>query len=172
MCQERSVNLRLFQGAAATARVLRSGKAISSGPYRSGCCVIQKRLSAGCHTIVVSTFRQGETGEFQVSLHLWNAQAPVTNGKNEGKIVSTCDLKPQFWSTGSFRVNAGDVTQFETIFFLQNPFSNSFRILTSLLLRRIINFFIMKFTVVMALATLTFAFPGLAGRSKFRRRPM
>ncbi len=33
---EHSVNLRVFRGTLATPRILRTGKAVSSGPYRAG----------------------------------------------------------------------------------------------------------------------------------------
>eukprot|EP01071_Lankesteria_metandrocarpae_P014924 Lankesteria_metandrocarpae@DN9152_c0_g1_i1.p1 len=66
---EHSVNLRIFCGRVATARLLRTGKAISSGPYRSGCCVIQTKLPAGHYTILASTFKSNETGPFLLACH-------------------------------------------------------------------------------------------------------
>eukprot|EP00921_Rhytidocystis_pertsovi_P002899 GHVQ01004863.1.p1 GENE.GHVQ01004863.1~~GHVQ01004863.1.p1 ORF type:complete len:1054 (+),score=108.54 GHVQ01004863.1:196-3357(+) len=67
--QEHSVNLRIFKGRVATARLLRTGRALSSGPYRAGCCVTRTHLKRGVYTLVASTFRPSELGEFQLCLH-------------------------------------------------------------------------------------------------------
>lgn len=81
--QEHSVNIRIFKHPTATARLLRSGQAISSGPYRSGCCVVQARLQAGIYTFVSSTFRQGEIGDYQICFHAGNFSEPI--GSSSGK---------------------------------------------------------------------------------------
>ncbi|KEP64547.1 UNVERIFIED_CONTAM: calpain family cysteine protease domain-containing protein [Hammondia hammondi] len=68
--QEHSVNLRLFKNRVATARLLRTGKALSTGPYRAGCCMLKARLEATTYTIIPSTFRPDDFDTFQLSLHV------------------------------------------------------------------------------------------------------
>ncbi|CBZ49585.1 hypothetical protein NCLIV_000790 [Neospora caninum Liverpool] len=68
--QEHSVNLRLFKNRVATARLLRTGKALSTGPYRAGCCMLKARLDAATYTIIPSTFRPDDLDNFQLSLHV------------------------------------------------------------------------------------------------------
>eukprot|EP00923_Selenidium_pygospionis_P035191 GHVN01061360.1.p1 GENE.GHVN01061360.1~~GHVN01061360.1.p1 ORF type:complete len:1429 (-),score=298.29 GHVN01061360.1:269-4216(-) len=67
--QENSVNLRIFKGRVATARLLRTGRAISSGPYHSGCCMIRQVLERGEYSLIMSTFRAAEVGDFQLVVH-------------------------------------------------------------------------------------------------------
>ncbi|PHJ20197.1 calpain family cysteine protease domain-containing protein, partial [Cystoisospora suis] len=68
--QEHSVNLRLFKHRVATARILRTGKALSTGPYRAGCCVLKTFLEATTYTIIPSTFRPDDMDQFQLCIHV------------------------------------------------------------------------------------------------------
>uniref|UniRef100_A0A0G4GVB9 Calpain catalytic domain-containing protein n=1 Tax=Chromera velia CCMP2878 TaxID=1169474 RepID=A0A0G4GVB9_9ALVE len=74
---EHSVNVRVFKGSFATPRTLRTGKALSSGPYRAGCCTLRQTLEPGPYVLVASTFRVGEVGDFQMCVHSSCTQAPV-----------------------------------------------------------------------------------------------
>ncbi|XP_053992317.1 uncharacterized protein LOC128883708 isoform X2 [Hylaeus volcanicus] len=69
--QEYSVNIRLIEGYYATSRLLRSSATLSSGAYRSGCCVLRATLAAGYYTLILSTFHEAELGDFQVIIQVW-----------------------------------------------------------------------------------------------------
>lgn len=63
------MNLRLFSSRIATPRLLRTGKAMTSGSYRAGCCYLSSSLNAGEYTLICSTFKPDNLGPFQIGLH-------------------------------------------------------------------------------------------------------
>ncbi|KAL8450454.1 hypothetical protein Emed_002542 [Eimeria media] len=79
---EYSVNLRLFNGRIATPRLLRTGKAKTSGSYRAGCCMLAAPLSAGDYTLICSTFKPDNIGTFQISLHYRNSNSSSSSSSS------------------------------------------------------------------------------------------
>ena len=86
--QEYSVNLRLFSGRIATPRLLRTGKAKTSGSYRAGCCVLSCFLVAGEYTLICSTFKPDNLGSFQIGLHYSSS----SNNNSSGREPSICPM--------------------------------------------------------------------------------
>ncbi|OEH77576.1 calpain family cysteine protease domain-containing protein [Cyclospora cayetanensis] len=82
--QEYSVNLRLFSGRIATPRLLRTGKAQTSGSYRAGCCLLSSFLAAGDYTLICSTFKPQNLGAFQISLHYRIASTSTSGEAGDG----------------------------------------------------------------------------------------
>eukprot|EP01053_Blabericola_migrator_P013316 Blabericola_migrator_1__13315@NODE_935_length_5982_cov_124_245309_g650_i0_p1_GENE_NODE_935_length_5982_cov_124_245309_g650_i0NODE_935_length_5982_cov_124_245309_g650_i0_p1_ORF_typecomplete_len1432_score233_59Peptidase_C2/PF00648_21/9_7e70Calpain_III/PF01067_22/0_76Calpain_III/PF01067_22/2_6e14Calpain_III/PF01067_22/7_1e03_NODE_935_length_5982_cov_124_245309_g650_i04214716 len=67
---ELSINVRILRSPFSSARLLRTKKALSSGPYRVACCYLEVELFPGTHTLIPSSFRAGDTGQFQLRVHL------------------------------------------------------------------------------------------------------
>eukprot|EP00929_Paragymnodinium_shiwhaense_P069311 TRINITY_DN34968_c0_g2_i3.p1 TRINITY_DN34968_c0_g2~~TRINITY_DN34968_c0_g2_i3.p1 ORF type:complete len:741 (-),score=78.69 TRINITY_DN34968_c0_g2_i3:136-2358(-) len=70
---EFSINIRLFSDLVARPEELR--KAVSSGAYRQGCCVLTAgELAPGPYIAVVSTFRPDLIGEYRLA---WHSSRPL-----------------------------------------------------------------------------------------------
>ncbi|KAL8274106.1 hypothetical protein Esti_001948 [Eimeria stiedai] len=85
---EYSVNLRLFSGRIATPRLLRTGKAKTSGSYRAGCCMLSASLSPGEYTLICSTFKPDNLGTFQISLHYRNNNSSSTSSSSSRPVLT------------------------------------------------------------------------------------